>query len=350
MSLVSIIVPVFNVEKKLSTCVDALLKQTYEDVRIILINDGSTDKSGLICDEYSKIDRRVQTIHIKNSGVSAARNTGLEYANSPYVMFVDSDDKIESELVERLLDKALDEDADFVMCGYKKNFMVNDEIENVQHYPCKPYSGDIAGFLKKVEHYVGKPLLQGPCWKLFRRRIISIHNILFPEQMSYGEDAIFVYTYLKYVKNISTIDEELYCYNVYDNESLSRVFRKDKFEINLYLMQTLKLLFTRHKVEYDEAFFNNQICGFYISYIGEMWRCSEKINSKLRHGIIYNANEKQETQQAFKALATKSTQNRLLFNLIINKRITLIEFYFGIKEKVRKHINPAFKILMKLFK
>jgi len=350
MPLVSIIVPVFNVEKKLISCVDSLLNQTFEDIQIILINDGSTDKSGSICDEYSNIDKRVQTIHIRNSGVSVARNTGLEYANSLYVMFVDSDDKIESVLVERLLDKALHEDADFVMCGYKKVFIVNDEIKNVQYFSCKSYSGDIVGFLKKIEDYVGKPLLQGPCWKLFKRRIISAHNIIFPEKMSYGEDAIFVYTFLQYVKNISTIDEELYTYNVYDSASLNRAVREDKYEINLFLMHTLKILLISHKVKYDEAFFNKQVCGFYVSYIGEIWRASEKIEPKLRYEVIYKANEKQETKQAFRALATSSIQNRVLFFLISNQYITLIDIYFGIKETVRKNLYLGFKILMKLLK
>ena len=346
----SIIVPVFNVEKKLTSCVDSLLNQTFEDIQIILINDGSTDKSGSICDEYSNIDKRVQTIHTKNSGVSIARNIGLKYAQSIYVMFVDSDDRVESSLVEKLVNKAINEEVDFAMCGYNKVFISNDEIKTVQRFSCKPYSGDVVGFIENIEDYVGIPLLQGPCWKLFRREIISLHNIIFPEKMRYGEDAIFVYTFLKYVKHIKIIDEELYNYNVYDSESLSRSFREDKYEINLYLMHTLKQLLISCNVEPDEAFFNQQVCGYYISYLGEMWRSVDKKKRTLRYEVIYKANEKQETNQAFIALANNSIQNRVLFFLISNQYITLIDIYFGIKETVRKNLYLGFKILMKLLK
>lgn len=349
MSLVSIIVPVFNVEKKLSVCLNSLLRQTYGDIEIILINDGSKDKSGLICDKYSKIDSRIQTIHMNNSGVSGARNKGLELAKAPYVMFVDSDDSVESGLVESLLNRALDEKADFVMCGYKKVFKTNDEIKSIQHFQCEPYTGDSVGFLENIVDYVGKPFLQGPCWKLFKRDIISTYNILFPEKMSYGEDTVFVYTFLKYAIRISVINEELYRYNVYNDESLSRVFRQDKFEINLYLLELLEELFLEHKLAYDESFLNSQICGSYISYMGGIWNSDHKLDYKLRHRIILNAIAKNETHQAFKALEYYSKQNKLLYILISKEQIILIDFYFFIKEKVRKNIYQVFKIAMKVW-
>ena len=98
--MVSIIVPVYNVEEYLRECVDSILNQTYSDVEVILVDDGSTDQSGNICDEYAKMDSRIKVIHKKNGGVSAARNTGIGEASGEYLMFVDSDDAIHPELVE----------------------------------------------------------------------------------------------------------------------------------------------------------------------------------------------------------------------------------------------------------
>ena len=103
-NLVTIIVPVYNVEKYLHRCIDSIINQTYKNLRIILVNDGSTDSSGVICDDYAKIDNRIQVIHKKNGGLSSARNAGLEKCNFiGYLMFVDSDDWIAIDAIEILL-------------------------------------------------------------------------------------------------------------------------------------------------------------------------------------------------------------------------------------------------------
>ena len=100
--MVSIIIPVYNVEQYLRECVDSVLNQTYSDVEVILVDDESTDQSGNICDEYAEMDSRIKVIHKKNGGVSSARNTGIDKAVGEYLLFVDSDDAIHSELVEHI--------------------------------------------------------------------------------------------------------------------------------------------------------------------------------------------------------------------------------------------------------
>ena len=112
---VSIIVPVYNVEKYLEKCLDSIVKQTYENIEIILVDDGSTDKSGTILDQYAEMDNRISVIHKKNEGVSTARNTGIEAARGEYICFADADDYLMPDYVEYLLTLAVDKNADIAI-------------------------------------------------------------------------------------------------------------------------------------------------------------------------------------------------------------------------------------------
>ncbi|MEE8716813.1 MAG: glycosyltransferase [Coriobacteriales bacterium] len=117
-SKVSVVVPVYNVEAYLRTCVESILAQTYEELDVILVDDGSTDSSSAICDEYARLDDRVRVIHKANGGLSDARNAGLDAVTSPYVGFVDSDDWIEPEMYERLLELLLGNGSDIAACNF----------------------------------------------------------------------------------------------------------------------------------------------------------------------------------------------------------------------------------------
>lgn len=122
MAVISVIVPLYNTDKYLHRCVDSILAQTYSEFELILVNDGSTDRSGAICDEYACKDSRVHVIHKENNGVGAARNTGLEWvmenSDSQWIAFVDSDDWVHPEMLERLLDAAIEKNAKISVCGY----------------------------------------------------------------------------------------------------------------------------------------------------------------------------------------------------------------------------------------
>lgn len=120
---VSVIVPIYNTEKYLNKCVDSLVNQTLEDIEIILINDGSTDRSGEIADYYSQKEVRVKCIHKENSGVSNSRNLGIKFAKGQYVAFVDSDDWCDSNMLEGLYNHAISNNADVVIAGYVKELI-----------------------------------------------------------------------------------------------------------------------------------------------------------------------------------------------------------------------------------
>ena len=114
--LVSVIIPVYNVKEYLKTCLDSVRKQSYDNLQIILVNDGSTDGSDLICDETSKNDERIVVIHGANTGLSKARNTGLDVATGKFVCFLDSDDWLDSDYIEKLLSLAETHNADISVC------------------------------------------------------------------------------------------------------------------------------------------------------------------------------------------------------------------------------------------
>ena len=129
MKKITIIIPVYNVENYLDECIQSVLKQTHKNFEIILVDDGSTDKSGCICDAYKEKDDRIQVIHKQNGGVSEARNTGMALAKGEYIAFLDSDDLVHPKMYEFLLQAMIDYDADLVSCGYK-TFCDEEELSN----------------------------------------------------------------------------------------------------------------------------------------------------------------------------------------------------------------------------
>lgn len=116
--MISIIVPIYNVEKYLPKCIESIINQTYTDLEILLIDDGSTDNSGLICDKYASIDNRIRVIHKKNGGLSDARNVGLDICKGKYISFIDSDDYIELTMYEKMIKIMINQKVDIVSCNY----------------------------------------------------------------------------------------------------------------------------------------------------------------------------------------------------------------------------------------
>ncbi len=176
---VSIIVAVYNVENFIRRCVDSLLQQTYSNIEIILVDDGSLDKSGLICDEYARQDSRIVVIHKNNGGVSSARQTGLDAATGDFVIHADPDDYVDPVMVQELLTKAIESSADMVTCDFYYNNM----------YKSQGYTTEEELLRKLVNVQI-----ICVCWNvLVRRAFICQHNISFsPIWLCYSEDFLFM--------------------------------------------------------------------------------------------------------------------------------------------------------------
>jgi glycosyltransferase involved in cell wall biosynthesis len=202
---ISVIIPVYNSEKTISRILNKLITQKYKNIEVIAVNDGSKDASLSILNEYKKIDKRVVVIDQKNVGASAARNVGLKIATGDYLAFIDSDDDISKDLISELA-KHIQGNTDFVMCGMTINKKV---VVAPAVYIETPK--DITKYV--LRSLLGKNLLYGPCCKLFKTSIIRDNKIRFPEDVKYGEDTIFVLTYLRLAKSMAVVGRALYSYN-----------------------------------------------------------------------------------------------------------------------------------------
>lgn len=200
---ISVIVPIYNVEKYLEKCIDSIINQTYKNLEIILVDDGSTDSCSKICKEYEKIDKRIKVIYKENGGLSDARNAGLKIATGDYIGFVDSDDYIEKSMYEKML-SVFDSRIDIVECGV--NYVYTNEIN---------YGDSIGNDFRlnteeALEELILERKLSQTVWnKLYRK--ICILGILF-EKGKINEDEFWTYQVFSRAKNIFRLNENLYFY------------------------------------------------------------------------------------------------------------------------------------------
>ena len=210
--LISIIGPVYNVEHYLNECVVSIVKQTYENLEIILVDDGSTDESGKICDTWGEKDTRIQVIHKNNGGLSEARNTGLKVANGEYIAFIDSDDLIEESFIEKLYSLIENNDAQVSCCAYQ-TFQdgMGHTLEGKQRDDIRILQG--SALVEAI--YSGKySEIAFVAWnKLYSVELFRKNNIAYPEGRVH-EDTFTTYRLLYYSQTVAICDEKLYWYRV----------------------------------------------------------------------------------------------------------------------------------------
>ena len=235
--LISVIVPVYNVEKYIRKCIDSIIQQTYENLQIILVDDGSSDSSGKICDEYAISDKRIMALHKKNGGTASARNLGIESSEGDYIAFIDSDDYIEKDMIE-VLYRSLDHaNADISICGYSyidESGRYLEESGNVS-FPDEVITDTKVAFGHfldgHAEYYV-------VVWnKLYRKEIWK--NLRFPEDRI-CEDAYVAHHIISRCKTIIYVNSILYFYVQRDSSKMSRssdelLFRYTKDALYAYI-------------------------------------------------------------------------------------------------------------------
>lgn len=222
MHIISVIVPIFNVEKHIDRCINSILCQTFKDFEVLLIDDGSTDTSGSICDEYAKMDNRIKVFHKQNEGISATRQFGFENAEGDYIQYIDSDDWIEPNMLELMYNKAISTKSDIVGCNFIQEFE-NKSIKTKATYDT------VEAFRKAViSNY------WGVVWKLLiKKNIITNNCIQFPKGIDGGEDYCFVVNLSLSTSCISFVDMFLYHYNRKNNTSFINTpsFKKLFFQV-----------------------------------------------------------------------------------------------------------------------
>ena len=204
MKMVSIVVPIYNVERYLPQCLDSITAQTYTDLEIILVDDGSVDGSGTICDRYAQHDSRFLVIHQNNAGAANAKNAGLDRATGDYITFIDSDDYAEQNWIERLVTAAEEFGADVVEYDFDRVYQSHSEVANGYSENC----------VYTVQEYLGQYLSNWTCslfWnKLFRRELLS--GIRFRKERRCIDDEFFTYKVISGASKILRIPDVLYHY------------------------------------------------------------------------------------------------------------------------------------------
>lgn len=205
---ISVIVPVYKTEKYVTRCIRSILNQTYQNLEVILIDDGSPDRGGEICDDYARQDPRIMVIHQENGGVSSARNAGLEKATGRYVTFIDSDDWIKSDFLRTLIQY---DGCDLIACSAELSYYIRGLSEKFRTVDRKLIKDQISSYFSN-----GLDCWQMVPWgKLFRMDIIRDNQLQFDESLHYSEDSLFNIQYLYYCKSVSTLSYIGYTYSIY---------------------------------------------------------------------------------------------------------------------------------------
>lgn len=301
MKKVSVIVPVYNSEQYLGYCINSILSQTYSNIEVILINDGSTDNSLRICNNYAAIDRRVKVIDAENGGVSKARNLGLKYATGEFVQFVDSDDVISLNMTERLVKAIEAYKTDIVFCGMKL-VTLKDSVP-VRVMDCtsegigKECVLDQKTFLQKMVFLLWKTaMLEGPCNRIYRMSIIKAHNIRFPENISLGEDLLMNLRYYDVCNGVALLSDKLYYYIQLNDSSLTKVYREDFFNNQMMLIDLVRTFLKQKSIDLNdeaETSLSEYIVAKATQCMLHLFQCGNQLKeTDIKAGIVEIVNDK----------------------------------------------------------
>lgn len=262
MDLISVIVPVYKAEKYLGECVDSVLSQTYEKFELILVDDGSPDNSGRLCDEYAEKDERIKVIHKENGGVSSARNTGIDDAKGEYLTFVDSDDIIDKQYLELMYKRIVEADSDMCFCHFDR-FDENVSIEYkeiIPKYLAVEFNDkkfiDFASALFDLK----KNVFGSSCRLLYKKSCVE--KLRFNLKIKISEDLVFTLNAIFNSKSICSIQNVLYHYRTNLN-SAGTTYKKDFLNSQLELKKELKHVLSRLG---EENY--NKISRSYFSLLG----------------------------------------------------------------------------------
>lgn len=314
---VSVIIPVYNAEKYLSKCIDSILNQTLSDLELILVDDGSPDNSGAICDEYAIKDSRVKVFHQKNGGVCSARNKGLSMATGEYISFVDSDDYLECNALEELYNDIITHNAD-VSCG----LMVGDSnqgVSNLKNGVYEVWSGSDA--IK--EALLDNRFTYSSCAKLYKRALLN--DIRFEEGRKIHEDSFFNFSV--FLRKPTVVVRNIGIYNYVNNsESASHAEFSEKFFDILYFANKKKELAYEHFPE----------------FLAEINNAVVKANLAMLHAFC-NTNDKKYRKDIKKCIKTVKKLksyfvpaipgDQKFFNVVTNNLYGVFKIYYNLRYK-----------------
>lgn len=333
---ISVIVPVYNAESRLQLCVENILRQTFADFELILVDDGSKDSSPQICDSFSESDARVRVLHKNNGGVSQARNDGIRIASGEYITFIDSDDTVNFDYFENMLKKAESTDIDglysgLVMETWSDTSMIKQDIYSFDEEDVK----DVKELLESME--ISYPLICicGPCCKLYKRAIVEKYQIRFDEKLALGEDTIFNLNYLEHCSRIMVTTDSYYHYYRGDSSSLFSKLNKECYEIHVNVYDKMRELMINTECS-SEAMerFEEMYVNLMVGCIHRFFQFKDETTVKERIEII----KKVASNNYVKAFRTSSIgmKSRFVVYLLQHNLIKQIYFIFWINYYIRE--------------
>lgn len=317
--LVTVVVPVYNVEKYLDRCIESIVNQTYDNLEIILVDDGSPDKCPQMCDDWAKKDNRIKVIHKDNAGLGMARNSGMEVATGEYILFVDSDDYIDKSAVKKSVDTAINSQSQVVMFGHS-NF---DDFGNVTplkmktdklYFEKEELLNDLLPGLFVYDRGLG--VRTGN--KMFSLDLFKTNNLQYKsEREIISEDAFFILQLFKYVKKVAILSENLYFY--YQNpQSLTSTYREDRQEKNNYF-----LLRSLEEIEAN----NYPICVAKALKI----RYHAYTISALKQILNSDLSDVSQKQEIYKIFKDKTLKETLSSEVLDGEKKSLKLFYYLVR-------------------
>lgn len=317
--LISVVVPVYNVEKYLNRCIDSILNQTFKQIEIILVDDGSTDNSPVICDEYCDRYENIKVIHKKNDRVAAARNDGIKLATGKYIALVDSDDWIEPNMLEEMYNKAEEFHTDITMCDFRK---VGVESEHTVSQPIREgyydrdmIESELFPCLIMFENIEFPPTISN--WTcLFRREFLIENNLFYDEDIHYCEDSIFG-SKAMYNANGFYYMKNIYFYNYFYNpNSTTSTCNMKKWDSYLIINQRLKEYFKDSKFDFSRQIKINMLY-FTLNFLGEIGKSSLDFNEKRK--LCKELFSKECVKNTFKDFKLPSVNYKLKIILLMIK-------------------------------
>lgn len=294
--MISVIIPVYNTQKQLYKSIESILKQKYKNIEILIIDDGSTDKSLHVCKEIAKKDKRIKIIQKENGGVSSARNVGIKNANGEYIYFMDSDDYAHNDLLKNMLTLSRRYNTDLVICGYEIN-----SNRTIIRKTKKDIIRNSRKEIKKFEKLYKNGMIN-PLWnKLFKKSKIG----LFDERITIGEDTKFVLDYISKTESIIITDDILYTYNKRSG-SATASFNVDKIDA---ILQNYKII---------NEFINNYYDGNVNLLKTAKKRCNAELD-RLFESPFYYYNNKETIINIYTQWLTNSNYQKFKSDILNNE-------------------------------
>lgn len=333
--LVSVIVPAYNAEKSIDGCINSIRDQIYENIEIIVVNDGSTDGTEEKLMKIAKKDVRVKIVNQANAGVSSARNRGIDESNGEYLAFVDSDDVVSKHYIEFMMEDLLTSNSDLSICEMIASSNKNKHFDYI-YKKGKNYNKH--DFILNLEHFLSEMLVNSMCCKIYKASIIKNKDLKLLKDLDMGEDLWFNLDYINCIDNISIFNSVLYIYNNQDSY-LTPKFRKNLFDLRSKSIRHLKKFLDENNV--NAMNISDQYIKLFFAEVMSNLNSNSNMNFVDRRNRILELLSKDEIIDSL-TKSSNSTQFQLLKNIAKTRNVLIIECFARILSFIRK-IMPSYK-------